>query len=198
MKKIKIKRSRRRGVGNGGFVVVICTSQNPFDNRSLSLVSHDPSNDQGPRPSTCRLTYQFHNVHHSTYEYMSTSYHHELSVQDAQSYVHPPLQPFLEVATYQARRSRVFAGYSTASGLTFRPLLIYHHCYVWSIYRFRCLGCRKHSMAKGVASYTSSQVHHSSFHKATLAHVVDNYIMEVTQLHTISTCSPSICCYDFH
>ena len=90
MKKIKIKRSRRRGVGNGGFVVVICTSQNPFDNRSLSLVSHDPSNDQGPRPSTCRLTYQFHNVHHSTYEYMSTSYHHELSVQDAQSYVHPP------------------------------------------------------------------------------------------------------------
>lgn len=121
--KKKYEKGGGRG-GNEGFIIVFCTPHNPFDNQSLSLVPLDPSNDQGPRPSTCRMTYQSHNIRHSTYEYMSTSYHHEPSVQDAQSSVHPPLQPFLEVTKYQARMSRVFAGYSTASGLTFRPLLI--------------------------------------------------------------------------
>lgn len=134
-----------------------------FDYQSLYLAPPSPSKDIGSCLSTYHLTYAIS-------QYMSPSYHHELSMHYAWRSVHPPLQPFLEVTTYQAHMSRVFACYSTASGLTFRPLLIYHHCYVWSIYRFRCLGCRKHSMVKGVASYTISQAHHSNFHKVKLTY----------------------------
>ena len=59
---------------------------------------------------------------------MSTSYHQELLVQCAWSSMHPPLQAFLEVTTYQGHISCVFVYNSAASGLTFQSPLIDQHC----------------------------------------------------------------------
>ena len=69
------------------------TRHDLFDSRSLSLAPLDSSKD---RASTRYLTY-------GILEYLSTSYHQELLEQYAWSSVHPPLQLFLKVTTYQAR-----------------------------------------------------------------------------------------------
>lgn len=99
-----------------------------FDYQSLYLAPPSPSKDIGSCPSTYHLTLHPQNACHLTYaisKRMSPSYHHELSMHYAWRTVQPPLQPFLEVTTYKACISSVFACCLAPSGLIFQSPLIY-------------------------------------------------------------------------
>lgn len=71
--------------------------------------------------------------------------------------------------------SRAFACYSMASGLS----SIYQHCFVFEALIGYGVNFKEAFSGEGVFAYTSSEVHHSSFHNVRVIDIIDNYTMIV-------------------